>query len=78
MNKSFGDFGKVADLPKTEQAASEHATDFDIPIYNIWKQQTKWTMEASVDGSKMHQNQHDCQHALDAFKRRKAMRVCAC
>jgi len=33
-----------ADLPKLsklDQATAEHATDFDIPIYNIWKQQTK-------------------------------------
>ncbi len=41
INKSFGDFGKVADLPKTDQANAEHAVDFDIPIYNVWKQQTK-------------------------------------
>jgi hypothetical protein len=25
-------------IPKT---ASNHATDFTIPIYNVWKQQTK-------------------------------------
>ena len=33
---------KTADLPnlnKLDQASAEHATDFDIPIYNIWKQQ---------------------------------------
>jgi hypothetical protein len=28
-------------LPKNLKAAAEHATDFDPPIYNIWKQQTK-------------------------------------
>jgi hypothetical protein len=30
-----------ADLPKLRKqdiAAAEHATDFDAPIYNIWKQ----------------------------------------
>jgi len=35
---------KTADLPnlnKLQQSAAEHATDFDPPIYNIWKQQTK-------------------------------------
>ena len=26
---------------QTQQSHSEHATDFDPPIYNIWKQQTK-------------------------------------
>lgn len=33
--------GEVAELNKTDQAAATHATDFDLPIYNIWKQQTK-------------------------------------
>jgi hypothetical protein len=28
-------------LTKAQLAASDHATDFDTPIYNIWKQQTK-------------------------------------
>jgi hypothetical protein len=35
---------ETADLPKLDkssQAAAEHATDFDRPIYNIWKQQEK-------------------------------------
>ncbi|MCH7725796.1 MAG: hypothetical protein IH991_04845 [Planctomycetes bacterium] len=40
---SFTDFGNIANLSKTDQASAEHATDFDIPIYNIWKQQTKTT-----------------------------------
>ena len=33
--------GKLANLGKSDRAAAEHATDFDPPIYNIWKQQTK-------------------------------------
>jgi hypothetical protein len=33
--------GNVADLPKNQKAAADHATDFDPPIYNIWKQQKK-------------------------------------
>jgi hypothetical protein len=28
-------------LTKAQQAAAEHATDFDPPIYNVWKQQEK-------------------------------------
>lgn len=28
-------------LPKPDQAAASHATDFDAPIYNIWKQQER-------------------------------------
>jgi hypothetical protein len=31
----------MADLPKSDKADSEHATDFTPPIYNIWKQQEK-------------------------------------
>jgi hypothetical protein len=31
----------LADLPKSDKSAAEHAVDFDPPIYNIWKQQTK-------------------------------------
>ena len=36
--------GEMADLPKLRkdrQAAASHATDFHVPIYNIWKQQEK-------------------------------------
>lgn len=35
---------EMADLPKLgklQQSAADHATDFDVPIYNVWKQQTK-------------------------------------
>ena len=35
---------EMADLPKLDkpsQAAADHATDFDIPIYNIWKRQDR-------------------------------------
>jgi transcriptional regulator with XRE-family HTH domain len=31
----------LANLPKSDEAAASHAVDFDPPIYNIWKQQTK-------------------------------------
>jgi hypothetical protein len=31
----------LANLPKADKSAAEHATDFEPPIYNIWKQQTK-------------------------------------
>jgi hypothetical protein len=34
----FGEFGKLAENPK---AAASHATDFQVPLYNIWKQQEK-------------------------------------
>ena len=37
---SFGESGNLAEFPKSVQAAS-HATDFDVPIYNIRKQQEK-------------------------------------
>lgn len=35
---------KMADLPnlnKSDQSAAEHATDFELPIYNVWKQKEK-------------------------------------
>ncbi len=38
---SFSQYGESSILTKTQRAAAEHATDFDVPIYNIWKQQTK-------------------------------------
>lgn len=31
----------TADLPSAMKAAADHATDFDPPIYNVWKQQDK-------------------------------------
>lgn len=37
----FSQNGKSAVLGKSEVAAADHATDFDAPIYNIWKQQEK-------------------------------------
>ena len=30
-----------ANLPISGKTASDHATDFDPPIYNVWKQQEK-------------------------------------
>lgn len=32
---------ETADLPPVNKAASEHATEFTPPIYNVWKQQDK-------------------------------------
>ena len=32
---------KMADLPKSDKLSSEHLTDFEPPIYNVWKQQKK-------------------------------------
>jgi hypothetical protein len=38
MATEFLDFGRLAE---NEKAAASHAIDFDVPIYNVWKQQTK-------------------------------------
>lgn len=38
--------GETADLPKLrkpDQSAATHATDFDTPLFNVWKQQSKTT-----------------------------------
>lgn len=40
--------GDIAELNKTQQSASDHATDFDPPIYNVWKQQTKQSRSISI------------------------------
>jgi len=34
-------FGKLANLDKSAQSLATHATDFEPPLYNIWKQQEK-------------------------------------
>jgi hypothetical protein len=36
--KEFPDLEKFS---KSDKSLAEHATDFDPPIYNIWKQQTQ-------------------------------------
>jgi ParB-like chromosome segregation protein Spo0J len=41
---------KTADLPPVVKAAADHATDFEPPIYNVWKQQDK------TPGGKHHGN----------------------
>jgi hypothetical protein len=38
---SYGGNGHLSNLAKTQQLSAEHQTDFDPPIYNIWRQQTK-------------------------------------
>jgi hypothetical protein len=32
---------EMAELPKIVKPIAEHLTDFDVPIYNVWKQQEK-------------------------------------
>ena len=34
-------FSEIGNLAESAKATSSHATDFDAPIYNIWKQQEK-------------------------------------
>jgi len=41
VERTLGQFGNVADLSKTDAASADHANDFAVPIYNIWKQQEK-------------------------------------
>lgn len=38
---SFVEIGNLANLNKPDQSSATHATDYQPPIYNIWKQQTK-------------------------------------
>jgi len=37
----MAEFSDMKKLPKSDIADAEHATDFEIPIYNVWKQQEK-------------------------------------
>jgi len=41
VNQIVAELPKLDSLSKSDQATAEHATDFEVPIYNIWKQQTK-------------------------------------
>jgi len=41
INEICSEFSDLKKLNKSEQAAAEHATEFEPPIYNIWKQQIK-------------------------------------
>ncbi len=34
-------FGETVLENQSAKTSANHATDFDIPIYNVWKQQTK-------------------------------------
>lgn len=34
-------FCEIGNLAKSAKSDAEHATDFDIPLYNVWKQQEK-------------------------------------
>jgi DNA-binding XRE family transcriptional regulator len=38
----------LADLPKSDKAAADHAIDFDPPIYNVWKQQKQTAFVAAT------------------------------
>jgi hypothetical protein len=41
LSKLVSTFMEIGNLAKNHKAAAEHAVDFDVPIYNIWKQQNK-------------------------------------
>ncbi|MEX0727743.1 MAG: hypothetical protein WD065_15810, partial [Planctomycetaceae bacterium] len=41
VSQITADLPEVGKLNKPDKAAAEHATDFETPIYNIWKQQEK-------------------------------------
>jgi hypothetical protein len=34
-------FGEIGNLAESAKPAASHLTDFDPPLYNVWKQQTK-------------------------------------
>ena len=52
--KSFTTNGSSAVYGKTQQSAATHSTDFDVPIYNVWKQQTKTEGSSHFGNSEVH------------------------
>lgn len=43
VKDKIGSFGENGNLSKSAKTVADHLTDFDPPIYNIWKQQEKST-----------------------------------
>jgi hypothetical protein len=35
---------KMADLPESVKPVAAHQVDFDVPLYNVWKQQDNVTL----------------------------------
>ncbi len=44
---------ETADLPEANKSAANHASDFSLPIYNIWKQQEKTTGSSHFGNSEV-------------------------
>ena len=43
INRICCEMAGLPKLNKSDKAAAEHATDFQIPLYNVWKQKQKQT-----------------------------------
>jgi hypothetical protein len=41
VSRLIEEFMQIGNLAETHKAAAAHAIDFDIPLYNVWKQQEK-------------------------------------
>jgi hypothetical protein len=41
LSKLIKSFLEIGSLAKSQLSDAEHATDFDVPIYNVWKQQSR-------------------------------------
>lgn len=41
VDDAMDGFGEIGNLAESAKAAANHATDFEAPIYNVWKQQDK-------------------------------------
>jgi len=53
LKESLVRFGNIAESDKTQQNAANHETDFELPIYNIWKQQEKSAGSAHFGNSEV-------------------------
>lgn len=49
----IADFTEIGQLSESGKAAANHATDFEPPIYNIWKQQKKTTGSSHFGNSEV-------------------------
>jgi hypothetical protein len=50
LSKMATGFMEIGNLAKNHKASAEHATDFEPPIYNIWKQREHRQAPAAVWG----------------------------
>ena len=41
VSNALANFTEIGNLSQSGKVSASHATDFDVPLYNVWKQQDK-------------------------------------